>query len=93
MADITDIRTIMYTEKSLSLKEGGVLVVQASKRMTKNRLKEIFKEYFNLTPVSVNSLRQPGKSKRFRGVKGQRVDFKKFYVKVPEGADIEALSV
>ena len=93
MADITDIRTIMYTEKSLSLKEGGVLVVQASKRMTKNRLKEIFKEYFNLTPVSVNSLRQPGKAKSFRGVKGQRVDFKKFYVKVPEGADIEALSV
>lgn len=93
MADITDIKTILYTEKSLELKESGVLVVQASTRMTKNKLKEIFKSYFGFTPIRVNSLRQDGKTKRFKGRLGQRSDFKKFYVKIPEDADISSLSV
>lgn len=93
MADITDIKTILYTEKSLELKESGVLVVQASTRMTKNKLKEIFKSYFGFTPIRVNSLRQDGKTKRFKGRVGQRADFKKFYVKIPEGADINSLSM
>ena len=42
MADITDIKSIMYTEKSLALQEEGVIVVQTTPRMTKNALKEAF---------------------------------------------------
>ncbi len=30
MADITDIKTILYTEKSLNLQEQGVVVIQTS---------------------------------------------------------------
>ena len=41
MADITDIKSIMYTEKSLALQEDGVIVVQTTPRMTKNGLKEV----------------------------------------------------
>ena len=41
MADITDIKTILYTEKTLGLQEQGVVVIQTSPKMTKNRLKEI----------------------------------------------------
>lgn len=93
MADITDIKTILYTEKSLGLQESGVMVVQTSTRMTKNKLKQIFKDYFGFTPLRVNSLRQDGKAKKFRGKAGQRVDFKKFYVKIPDGANIESLAV
>ena len=48
MADITDIKSILYTEKSLSLQESGVLVVQTSTRVTKNQLKEVFREYFRV---------------------------------------------
>lgn len=92
MADITDIRTVLYTEKSLGLQEKGVIVVETSKRMTKNSLKQIFKDYFGITPLKINSLRQSGKVKKFKNVKGKRVDFKKFYVKVPEGANINSLS-
>ncbi len=36
MADITDIKSILYTEKTLGLQEEGVIVVQTSTRMTKN---------------------------------------------------------
>ena len=92
MADITDIKAILYTEKSLSLGEDGMIVVQTSPRMTKNSLKEVFREYFGVTPLRVNSLNQKGKVKRFKGIAGKKDDFKKFYVKLPEGAHIESLS-
>jgi large subunit ribosomal protein L23 len=93
MADITDIKSILYTEKTLGLQEEGVVVVQTSTRMTKNALKEVFREYFGIVPARVNSLNQSGKVKRFRGVAGKQNDFKKFYVKLPEGAQIESLAV
>ncbi|WP_345980135.1 50S ribosomal protein L23 [Sulfurimonas sp. HSL3-2] len=93
MADITDIKSILYTEKTLGLQEDGVIVVQTSPRMTKTGLKEVFREYFGIVPTRINSLNQSGKVKRFRGVAGKQNDFKKFYVKLPEGAQIESLAV
>ncbi|QSZ40801.1 50S ribosomal protein L23 [Sulfurimonas aquatica] len=93
MADITDIKSIIYTEKTLALQEDGVIVVQTSPRMTKSGLKEVFREYFGIIPNKINSLNQNGKTKRFRGVQGKQNDFKKFYVTLPEGAQIESLAV
>ena len=93
MADITDIKSILYTEKTLGMQEDGVIVVTTSPRMTKTGLKEVFREYFGIVPTRVNSLNQSGKVKRFRGVQGKQNDFKKFYVKLPEGAQIESLAV
>ena len=93
MAGITDIKSIVYTEKALNLQEQGVLVVQTTPKITKNQLKEIFKEYFGVTPIKINSLRQKGKTKKFRGIEGKRADYKKFYVKLPDDAKIESLSV
>ncbi len=93
MADITDIKSIIYTEKSLGLQEEGYIVVQTSDKMTKNQLKAVLKEYFGVTPVKINSLRMKGKTKRFRGIEGKRDNYKKFYVKLPEGASIESLAV
>ncbi len=45
MADITDIKAIVYTEKTLDLQERGIIVVQTSPRVTKSGLKAIFQEY------------------------------------------------
>ncbi|MDR0762546.1 MAG: 50S ribosomal protein L23 [Campylobacteraceae bacterium] len=89
MADITDIKAILYTEKSLSLQEDGTVVIQTSVKMTKNGLKEVLKNYFGFSPLKINSLRVDGKTKRFRGRIGTRNDYKKFYVKLPEGAKLE----
>ncbi len=88
MADITDIKTILYTEKSLNLQEKGIVVIQTSPKMTKNSLKAVLKEYFGVTPQSINSLRLNGKVKRFRNRLGQRDEVKKFYVKLPEGTSL-----
>ncbi|MCJ7766328.1 MAG: 50S ribosomal protein L23 [Thiovulaceae bacterium] len=93
MADITDIKSILYTEKTLGLQEDGVVVVQTSPRVTKTGLKEIFREYFGIVPTRINSLNQAGKTKKFRGVTGKQNNFKKFYVKLPDGAQIESLAV
>ena len=89
MADITDIKTIIYTEKTLGLQEQGVVVIQTSPKVTKNGLKEVLKEYFGVTPLRINSLRITGKVNRFRGKVGQRDEIKKFYVKLPEGVSLE----
>ena len=89
MADIRDIKTILYTEKSLKLQEHGVVVIQTSPKMTKNGLKTVLKEYFGIVPLKINSLKMEGKVKRFRGRLGQRNDYKKFYVKLPEGVSLE----
>ena len=91
MADITDIKTLLYTEKTLGLQEKGVVVIQTSLNMTKNRLKEVLKEYFGITPLKINSLRLDGKVKRFKGRLGERNDVKKFYVKLPDGASLESV--
>ncbi|MDR0746542.1 MAG: 50S ribosomal protein L23 [Helicobacteraceae bacterium] len=93
MADITDIKSILYTEKTLALQEKGVVVVQTSPRMTKNTLKEVFREYFGVLPKSINSTRVHAKTKRFRGVTGKRDELKKFFVTLPEGAALETLAV
>ncbi len=93
MADITDIKSIIYTEKTLAMQEDNVVVVQTSPRMTKTGLKEVFREYFGIVPMKINSLNQSGKVKRFRGTLGKQNNFKKFYVKLPEGAQIESLAV
>ncbi len=93
MADITDIKAILYTEKSLSLQENGVVVIQTSPKMTKNALKEVLRNYFGFVPLKVNSVKVKGKVKKFRGVEGKRNDYKKFYVKLPEGAQIESIEV
>jgi large subunit ribosomal protein L23 len=61
--------------------------------MTKNGLKEVFREYFGIKPLRVNSLNQAGKVKKFRGVTGKQNNFKKFYVTLPEGAEIQSLAV
>ena len=92
MADITDIKAILYTEKTIELQENKVIVFQTSTRMTKNSLKEILREYWGVKPLKVNSLRQAGKVKKFKGKTGKRPDFKKFYVTLPEGAEIANLS-
>jgi large subunit ribosomal protein L23 len=75
MADITDIKSILYTEKTLGLQESGVVVIQTSPRVTKTGLKEIFLENFGIFPT------------------GKQNNFKKFYVTLPEGAQIESLAV
>ncbi len=93
MATLTDIKSIVYSEKTINMQESGKIVVQTNKNVTKNVLKQLFKDYFGIAPLKINSLRQTPKTKRFRGMLGVRAEYKKFYVTLPEGAQIESLAV
>ena len=44
---------------------------------------------FNVKVKAVNTLRQLGKTKRFRGYVGKRSDFKKAVVSLAEGSSID----
>ena len=92
MADITDIRQILYTEKAMNLQEGSFITVSTSPKMTKNSLRKVFEEYFVFSPSKVNSLTVSGKTKRFKGMIGKQDNLKKFYVKLPAGAKLESLA-
>lgn len=89
MADITDIKVISYTEKSLVLQADNVITVKTSTRVTKNNLKEIFREYFGVKPISVNSARYKGEERRFRGIVGRTDAYKKFFVRLPADAKLD----
>ena len=54
--DITDIKAILYTDKTFHLQEQNIITVKTSTRVNKTTLKEIFKEYFDFTPLRINSL-------------------------------------
>ena len=62
-----------------------VVPVDADKREIASAVEQLFK----VRVVAVNTLRQRGKVKRFRGVVGQRAESKKAMVTVAEGQVID----
>ena len=52
-------------------------------------VKAAIEAIFNVTVTKVNTIRQFGKQKRFRGYIGQRSDYKKAVVTLAEGQNID----
>ena len=56
---------------------------------TKPAIKSAVEALFDVKVKKVNTLRQQGKIKRFRGIKGQRAEYKKAMVTLAEGNSID----
>ncbi|WP_428028552.1 uL23 family ribosomal protein, partial [Altererythrobacter sp.] len=56
---------------------------------TKPEIKTAIEEIFKVKVKAVNTLRNKGKVKRFRGQKGKRSDVKKAFVTLAEGHSID----
>ena len=56
---------------------------------TKPQIKQAVETLFGVKVKGVNTLVQKGKTKRFKGVKGQRSDLKKAIVSLEEGQVID----
>ena len=56
---------------------------------TKPEIKAAVEGLFDVKVKSVNTLRQQGKNKRFRGIRGRRPDYKKAMVTLEEGSSID----
>ena len=83
------IRSPIITEKSTIMSEFNQVSFRVPLSATKPEIRAAVEGLFSVKVTSVNTLRQQGKVKRFRGILGKRSDFKKAIVTLAEGDSID----
>lgn len=83
------IRAPVITEKSTMASENGQMVFKVAMSASKPDIKEAVERLFKVKVKAVNTLVRKGKTKRFRGVRGQQSDVKKAIVTLEEGHTID----
>jgi large subunit ribosomal protein L23 len=83
------IRSPIITEKSTAISEHNQVMFRVSIDATKPQIKEAVEGLFGVTVVTVNTLVQKGKTKRFKGRPGKRSDVKKAFVTLAAGQSID----
>ena len=79
----------VITEKDTLLTEQNKVVFQVAKDATKDEIAAAVEELFKVRVIKVNTLITKGKTKRFRGILGQRSDVKKAIVTLQAGQTID----
>ena len=77
------------TEKATLLSENDAVVFRVAKDASKPEIKAAVEALFNVNVVSVNTLVQKGKVKRWKGKPYTRSDMKKAVVRLAEGQSID----
>ena len=83
------IRAPVITEKATMLSEHGQFVFRVATDATKPQIKAAIEGLFSVSVISVNTLVQKGKTKRFKGRPGVRSDVKKAIVTLIPGQSID----
>jgi len=83
------IRSPLITEKSTLGGEHNQVTFRVPLDATKPEIKQAIEGLFEVKVKAVNTLRQRGKIKRFRGMTGKRPDVKKAIVTLEEGQSID----
>lgn len=83
------IREPVITEKATMGNEHGQVTFRVSMDATKPEIKQAVEKLFDVQVTAVNTLRQKGKVKRWRGRPGRRPDTKKAIVTLAEGQSID----
>ena len=79
----------VITEKATTASEHNQVVFKVAKNATKPEIKEAVEKLFDVKVKSVNTLVRKGKTRAFRGIKGQLSDVKKAIVTLEEGHTID----
>jgi len=79
----------VITEKATLGSEHGQVTFRVPLTATKPEIKAAVEKVFGVKVKAVNTLRQAGKVKRFRGVVGKRSDTKKAIVTLVKGHSID----
>ena len=79
----------LITEKATLLSEQNKVIFRVAKDATKDEIAAAVEELFKVKVTKVNTLIQKGKTKRFRGRPGRRIDVKKAIVTLKEGQSID----
>jgi large subunit ribosomal protein L23 len=83
------IRRPLITEKATMMSEHNQVAFVVALDASKPEIKLAVEQLFKVKVTAVNTLRQKGKVKRFRGRPGQRAEFKKAIVTLAEGQSID----
>ncbi|MHA1537809.1 MAG: 50S ribosomal protein L23 [Alphaproteobacteria bacterium] len=83
------VRHPLITEKSTSVSEHNQVIFQVALDASKPEIKAAVEGLFGVKVKAVNTLRQQGKVKLFRGRKGKRSDYKKAMVTLEEGQSLD----
>lgn len=80
----------VISEKSTrSAEQSRQIVFKVLRQATKKQIKHAVEKMFNVEVDSVNVINVKGKEKRFGRTVGVRSDWKKAYVKLKQGHDID----
>ena len=83
------IRKPVITEKAMKGAEHSQVTFEVAMTATKPQIKAAVEAVFGVKVKSVNTIRQAGKTKMFRGTKGVRNEVKKAIVTLTEGQSID----
>ena len=86
------IKAPMITEKAAMGSENGQVTFVVPMDANKSEIKGAVETIFDVKVKAVNTLRQKGKEKRFRGHLGRRNDFKKAMVTLEDGQTVDITS-
>ncbi len=79
----------LVSEKASLAADRGEFVFKVAKTATKLEIKKAVELLFNVTVENVSTLVVKGKTKRTGQISGRRSDWKKAYVSLEEGQDID----
>jgi large subunit ribosomal protein L23 len=71
--------------------QANQVVFKVSRDATKGEVREAVEHLFEVKVVDVQVVNVKGKAKRFGALRGRRSDWKKAYVRLAEGQDIDFL--
>jgi len=83
------IQSPVITEKATMGGEYNQVTFRVAIDATKPEIKSAVEGLFDVKVKKVTTLRQAGKVKRFRGVRGKRAEYKKATVTLAEGSSID----
>jgi len=79
----------VVSEKSAVAGEAGQVVFKVATDATKPEIKRAVETMFDVNVEQVRVVKVKGKNKRFGALQGRRSDWKKAYVRLQEGQDID----
>jgi large subunit ribosomal protein L23 len=88
---MTIIRGPHMSEKSHIAAENNQIVLKVSKDATKAEIRRAVELLFEVQVENVTVVNVKGKNKRFGAIRGRRNDWKKAYVRLAEGTEIDTL--
>ena len=88
---MTVIRGPHLSEKSHVAAEHNQVVLKVRKDATKAEIRQAVELLFEVEVANVTVLNVKGKAKRFGANRGQRSDWKKAYVRLAEGSQLDFL--